>query len=111
MGFKVKISWISSAAPESKPFKLILEPGPGGGSFVSYGKTEVHLFNAVRAPSIAHEIGHVLGHPDHFYTVWHPEICQYVVQTMQEDIMSDASNGSVTPAEWKDMDLAYPYIM
>ncbi len=54
---RVVIDWVR----EPNAFQFLIEAGSGGRSYVVFKKKEVHLFNEVRARSIAHEVGHVLG--------------------------------------------------
>lgn len=103
----LKVQWTQ---PTQYPgeFRLFLNEGAGGRSFVSFDERTVHLYPYVRSRSIAHEIGHVLGFKDHYYTVWSPEKCGYVIQDTDEDIMSQPTTGSVTSEEWKELEDAYP---
>jgi hypothetical protein len=103
---KLKIQWTSSnTTPDI--FRILLGDTPGERAFVQrYDKT-VHLFPNVRLKSIAHEIGHVLGFKDHYYTVWHPEKCGYITQSNAEDLMSDSDTGVVTPEEWSELKTRY----
>lgn len=102
----MRIEW-KTAGPESGLYHFIVEPGTGGRSWMNWDKLEVHLFSEVRVGSIAHEIGHVLGFPDHYYDVWHPERCEYMSQYHETDVMSDSSTGSVTADEWRALDHRY----
>lgn len=51
---------------DPKAFRVLLDDGSGGRSFVRWSDKTVHLFPDVRERSIAHEIGHVLGFADHY---------------------------------------------
>jgi hypothetical protein len=103
---KLKIQWMSSK-PGSEIFRLLLGDTPDERSYVVGSDKTVHLFPNVRLTSIAHEIGHVLGFKDHYYTVWHPEQCSYIIQTNDEDIMSNPDKGMVTPDEWNELKARY----
>jgi hypothetical protein len=103
---KLKIQW-ASAQSSPQIFKLLLGDTPGERSNISREEKTVQLFPNVRLKSIAHEIGHVLGFRDHYYTVWHPEKCSYVVQNNDEDLMSNPETGRVTPEEWNELKIHY----
>jgi hypothetical protein len=104
--FKLKINWVRV---ESMPaaFRVLLDPIIGERAYVHYGKRAMQLFLDTRAGSIAHETGHMLGFRDHYYTVWNPESCSYVIQINQQDIMSDSIRGSVTAEEWNTLNRRY----
>ena len=103
----LKVKWIQPQAVEGA-FRFILEQGAGGRSYVLFSEFAVHLFPYVRSLSIAHEIGHVLGFKDHYYSVWSREKCGYINQSLETDLMSDSSVGSVSDQEWNDLEDAYP---
>lgn len=103
---KVRVRWTDlDSTPEA--FRMIAEAVGGARSYVMYSDQTVHLFPGVRTGAIAHEIGHVLGFKDHYYTIWKPETCSYAYQTRDEDIMSHA-DGGVTEEEWDELDSSYP---
>ncbi|MFL5813470.1 MAG: hypothetical protein ACJ763_07820 [Bdellovibrionia bacterium] len=103
---KLKIQWTSSNL-HSEIFRLLLGSTPDDRSYVLGFDKTVHLFPDVRLSAIAHEIGHVLGFKDHYYTVWHPEQCGYIIQTNDEDLMSDPDTGTVTSDEWNELKARY----
>ena len=104
----VKIDWTEPQSTLPTLFKFVLGDGEGGRSYVMWSDYSVHLFNEVRAPSIAHETGHVLGFTDHYYTTWVPETCTYQTQTLPSDLMSDSEGGSVTSDDWAELNASYP---
>ncbi|MGZ3708127.1 MAG: hypothetical protein ACXWPM_04790, partial [Bdellovibrionota bacterium] len=104
---KLQIDW-KSAEGSTDVFKVIFEDAPGGRSYVAYANREVHLFSDIGVRSIAHEIGHVLGFKDHYYTIWQPLTCRYRTQSNDGDLMSSSSSGIVTDEEWKILDQTYP---
>jgi hypothetical protein len=95
-------------APAPDVYRVVLEDDPGGRSFVLWGKKEVHLDPYVRARSIAHEFGHVLGFPDHYYDVFDYDTCGYSSHYLENDLMSDSGIGSVLPAHWSELERQYP---
>lgn len=106
-GLQLKIKWVKAKSVPAA-FRILLEPIIGERAYVDYQKRAMQLFLDSRAASLAHETGHILGFGDHYYTVWHPESCSYVIQSNQLDVMSDSSRGSVTAEEWATLDQRYP---
>ena len=102
---KLKLNFVSIEA-FPKVFEVLLGTTSGDRSYVSPSSRKVHLFPLVRSRSIAHEFGHVLGFPDHYYTVWKASKCEYEVQFRADDLMS--SDGSVLPEEWDELSRNYP---
>lgn len=103
----VKIEWRQSSL-DSRVFRFIVDMLPGGRAYVAYGDKTIHLFPDVRAKSIAHEIGHVLGFTDQYYTVWHPENCSYTTQYAEENLMSEPDTGHVLDEHWRKLEEVYP---
>lgn len=105
-GLALRVKWVlSDSFPDA--FRIFAETVTGGRSYVLEANRTVHLFPGVSAGSIAHEIGHVLGFRDHYYTVWKPQDCAYETQSRDEDIMSH-SDGGVLDEEWAELESAYP---
>ncbi len=97
---RVILNWVSQDnTPEA--FKIILENQPGERAYVNGKKKEIHLFPMMRIRSIAHELGHVLGIPDHYYLLWNANQCSYQYEVNLWDLMSDSTYGEVTADEWK----------
>jgi hypothetical protein len=95
----LKVDWVSSTFhPEAYTF--VLGQGEGGRSHVSWSAQTVTLEPDVTEKAIAHEIGHVLGFSDRYYTTYDPQTCRYSVVKDDADIMSQSSTGEVTDAEW-----------
>lgn len=105
---KLKISWIESD-PLAYAFRIVFDLGPAGRSYVTWDSQSVHLMPYVRSRTIAHEIGHVLGFRDHYYTVWNPQKCEYQRQMNDQDVMSNSSLGSATVEEWQQIEANYPF--
>ena len=103
----LKIDWKAEASRDL--FTVLLLRESSGRSFVSPSKKTVNLYNNVRAKSIAHEIGHVLGFTDHYYSVWNSTKCEYQDQSREDDLMSDPTYSKVLDDEWKTLQETYPY--
>lgn len=103
----VKVRWARQAEhPEAYVFRLEdqIEARP----YVIYQDKTITLHPLNRLASVAHEIGHVLGFPDYYYTVWDPAKCQYRIQYNVLDLMSESASGVVTAEEWRILDMLYP---
>jgi hypothetical protein len=68
----------------------------------------VRLFQDTDVAAIPHEVGHVLGFPDRYYTVWDPHACEYLDEVTGTDLMSDHRTGSVLDEDWNELARAYP---
>ncbi len=104
-GFTLKLDWKSLGGPDI--FKLLLGKGPTGRAFVSHSKKEISIFPNVRAKTIAHEFGHVLGFPDRYYTLWDDTKCEYVFHFNPIDVMSSSRTGSVRSADFEKLARTY----
>lgn len=102
----LKIVW-ESVQKIPSIYKIILGEGVGGRAYVRRRDKTVNLFPDGRVKTIAHEIGHVIGFPDHYYTVWKPESCTYLSQYNEEDLMSSSETGTVTTEEWDTLQKEY----
>jgi|GEM_PF-6472315 len=103
----VRMHWMPKS-PEL--FSMVLMPGTGGRSFVSRSEKKVALYNEVKARSIAHEIGHVIGFPDKYYVLWDNESCRYESQFREDDLMSSTTTGVVSKEDWARLDIQYPLL-
>jgi hypothetical protein len=103
----LRVVWVD-AASHPNAYRVVLDSGSGGRSFVMRSERAVHLFPDVRARSIAHEIGHVLGFADRYRTTWDESACTYVTAVEKDDLMSNADAGVVTDAEWAVLAAKYP---
>ena len=103
---KVKVKWVNSSS-DSTAFRFLLGDAPYARSYVSLHEKVVKLFPMVEAGAIAHEIGHVLGFSDHYYTVWNADTCSYLTEYNEVDIMSDPTQASVLPEEWAALKKTY----
>ncbi|MGZ6290080.1 MAG: hypothetical protein ACXWQO_17970 [Bdellovibrionota bacterium] len=103
---QVSLKWRDSSL-DSDLFRIVLGAVSGERSYVSRSDKVIMLYPDVRSKSIAHEFGHVMGFPDRYYTVWHPELCEYQIQGREDDIMSDPENGSVIQEHWDELSRHY----
>lgn len=79
------------------PTKLLDLADPNKVSYVDPQKAEMHLKGSFRVATFAHEMGHVLGLPDEYYTVWDADKCEYQVWSQKGNLMSNSFGGRVLP--------------
>jgi hypothetical protein len=96
---KLKILWTES---EPKAFRFVLSPEQGR-AFVSYDEKIIQIFANPRKTTFAHEIGHVLGLKDNYFTVWNEETCEYTSWYREDDVMSDHEVGLTLPEHWEQL--------
>ena len=108
----VRIEW--SEAPRAKEdglsaFRLLADPTAGSRSFVSYQTQSMTLYSGSQTTTPGHELGHVLGFPDRYFTIWEPRRCAYKVQWNPDDLMSDHTwSPKATAADLETLAAAYP---
>lgn len=102
----VQIEWVPHAL-DNLLYKILLNLGYGERGFVNRAEATVNLPVGVGSKTIPHEIGHVLGFRDHYYTVWQPNVCVYQMQINNSDIMSSSKVGLPTAEEFQELNNAY----
>jgi hypothetical protein len=103
---RVELDWEDSPATEL--FKFILETIPGGRPYVLRSDHTIHLYPLFTSDTFQHELGHVLGFQDNYFTVWSDASCSYREEYNSADIMSNSSTGRVLESHWQALDTAYP---
>jgi hypothetical protein len=88
-------------------FRAILGTDPGGRSFVDRKDLKLTLEPGFSGEAIAHEMGHVLGFRDVYYSVWDPATCAWTTQYREDDIMSDHNKGRVLELHWQKLAEVY----
>lgn len=78
-------------------------------SFVNHRQKVLVLANYTYTRTAAHELGHILGFDDHYYSVWHGKNCYYTQESYLDDLMSNSERGRVTAEHWQLLDRAYPW--
>lgn len=89
-------------AENADVYEVFVHRESGGRPFVDHAKKTVHLFGQPTDRVTAHEIGHVLGFPDTYYSSWDAKSCRYQMEWNPEDLMS-ATSGSVDTSHWHEM--------
>lgn len=108
-GPKIEVQWtkrIEAKIPNI--YKILFSPETGGRPSVRREEKRVQLYNGTRDSSIGHELGHVLGLEDNYFTYWNPDSCEYTSEYVTNDIMSDSATGAVTQAHWDKILENYP---
>jgi outer membrane lipoprotein-sorting protein len=90
-----------------KAFRFEFSPNQGRAHVLASEKL-IRIFMDQNPKVIAHEIGHVLGFRDSYYTHWNPSTCEYTYQYRNDDIMSNHLTGSVLAHHWEDLRKHYP---
>lgn len=106
-GKKVKVEWRN---PESSPllFRFLYRDAVGERAYVMRNERTINLFPSSYNTTVAHEIGHVIGFKDNYFTVWDEKNCRYENQSREDDIMSTSRSGSVLPEHWEKLEQEYP---
>jgi hypothetical protein len=90
-------------------FEFVFLNTPGGRSHTAYQEKKVYLFGQATSREIAHEVGHVIGFPDHYTSYFDPKTGDYLVKMDFNDLMSVHTSGEVTADEWQALrDLYLP---
>lgn len=88
-------------------YRIVIDPSKSGRNHVNYNRKTLNLNNHSLTTSIAHEIGHVLGFPDTYYTSWDSSTCEYITQYRPDDIMSSTRTGGVLREHWDQIKQEY----
>lgn len=106
-GYSVRVRWAKSseAAPLFR-FRLLKSSER---SFVNRRSKTIEIANLAWTKTVAHEVGHILGFADHYFSVWNEKGCYYTQESRLSDIMSDSQRGRVTRRHWQILDQAYPW--
>lgn len=106
-GIKVKVEWRN---PESSPllFRFLYRDAVGERAYVMRNERTINLFPSSYNTTVAHEIGHVIGFKDNYFTVWDEKNCRYENQSREDDIMSSSRSGNVLPEHWEKLQQEYP---
>lgn len=78
-------------------------------SFVNHRTRTMVIANYAWSRTVAHELGHILGFDDHYYSVWHKEHCYYTQESRVGDLMSNSEKGRVGAEHWRVLERAYPW--
>jgi|GEM_PF-6983404 len=104
----LKLSFVSEGQTfaELSPFRFEVLSAQGRG-YVSYGERKVALPQSIQYGTLHHEMGHVLGLKDAYYTTYNTKTCLYEQRSRPRDLMSDSSSGSVLDDHWNLLETLY----
>jgi hypothetical protein len=103
-GRAVRIRWVQGD-PDAYRMKAHFRSSR---SYVSHQEKAMVIANFAWTRTLAHELGHILGFADHYYTVWNDRNCYYTQESRLSDLMSDSQRGRITAEHWAILDSAYP---
>lgn len=106
----IEIDWINHSLSDLISYTLKHYPKSSDRSYVSREEHTVNLTSTAKNVSVvAHELGHVLGFPDRYFTSFNPSTCLYIQEQNQADLMSNSEFGPAALAEdLKTLDEMYP---
>jgi hypothetical protein len=104
-GRKIRVKWAAD-----DPAAYVLKAHfHSARSYVDHRHRQLVIANFSWTKTVAHELGHVLGFDDHYYSVWHGENCYYTQESRVSDLMSNSETGRVTHGHWELLEKAYPW--
>lgn len=101
---RVEVEWVRN---DPAAYRLRADFGSSR-SYVNHGNKSLVIANFAFTRTVAHELGHVLGFADHYYSVWNDRNCYYTQKSRLGDLMSNSEKGVVTATHWKILEKAYP---
>lgn len=105
---QIRVRWTENIAVVDSlvPFRIELVPSQGRG-YVSYSEKKIVLPKIIQYGTLHHELGHVLGLPDSYYTTFDSKTCTYTQHSRAKDLMSSSSSGSVLDEHWSSLEALY----
>jgi hypothetical protein len=103
-GYHIRLNW--AVGPEAYRVKAHFQSGR---SYVNHREKILVIANFSWVRTVAHELGHILGFDDHYYSVWNARNCYYTQESRLSDLMSNSEQGEVTARHWALLDKAYPF--
>ncbi len=103
---RVMVDWGARSPLETVMNYLLIWTPERGRAHVLHDVREARFFIGSSVTTIAHEIGHVIGFPDYYYTMWNPRACSYTQISSTTDLMS--AGGRLHPKRWEALDQAFP---
>jgi hypothetical protein len=105
---EVRIEWKTVSDKTDPIFQVVFHKETGIRANTStFEGNKVNLYTGTDNRAIAHEIGHVLGFPEHYYPFWNSETCAYETQYSIDDLMSNQKLGDVSGDDWSELKAEY----
>lgn len=104
-GYSLKVNWV----PKNNEIYSLRANFRSGRSLVNHKAKVMLLANFAWTRTLAHELGHILGFDDHYYSIWNSKNCYYTQMSRLSDIMSNSEFGRVDIQHWKILEKAYPW--
>jgi hypothetical protein len=104
-GYEVQVEW---AKDDPSAYRM-RSHFRSGRSLVNHKEKILQVANFAWTRTLAHELGHILGFDDHYYSVWNGRNCYYTQKSRLTDLMSNSEHGGVGDSHWRLLDLAYPW--
>lgn len=104
-GYSIKIIWVKN---DPAAYRLLAN-FRSGRSLVNHKEKVMIIANFAWTRTLAHELGHILGFDDHYYSVWNGRNCYYTQKSRVTDLMSNSEQGKIGTEHWRLLDLAYPF--
>lgn len=101
----LRIEWVEND-PQAYRVRAVFKTDR---SYVNHRERVMVIANFAFTRTVAHELGHVLGFDDHYYSVWNAQNCYYTQQSRLADLMSNSARGRLLPKHWRLLDQAYPW--
>lgn len=101
-----EIEWVDRA--ELAAATIVAGSTAGERSFYDRDRREVHLFAGDSTGGFAHEMGHVFGFRDQYFTLFDYSGCQYIEEVSESNLMSSHNTGRVLESHWQKLDQMYP---
>ncbi len=103
-GISIQVAPTSNA---DEIFRISISNMPNERVFVSFEEKLVQLYSPTRSRTLIHEMGHVLGLSERYYTWFNPDTCEYIYEANDADIMSTSTTGKVLPSHIEEIKKAY----
>jgi hypothetical protein len=108
LGRQIRVRWAENleSVDSLVPFQFDLVKSQGRG-YVSYSEKKIVLPQVIQYATLHHELGHVLGLPDGYYTTFDSKTCTYTQHSRAKDLMSSSSSGGVLDEHWSALEALY----
>jgi|GEM_PF-4996339 len=103
-GFSISIE---NSSIEGRGFLIDVDQNIGDRAFVSYKEKRMQLRNFGSVQTAAHELGHVLGFRDVYFTTFDRTKCEWQDEYNPSDLMSDSTRGKIQPYHWDQLKSVY----